>query len=243
MLASRTLLRMATFSLGELVPKLPSTVCNHPPKTVLPHILSAPLPARRNPLPIRTAVDATDAVAELRRATHALHERLDSQLPLGRQAPSLADYATHLRVLRDWQQALAPWLSRTASMAGQITLLAQDLEDCPPCCLPAAYVRAADLDVVLQVDDGSEAFCWGIAYVLEGSRLGGQVLYKRLHERLAPHPLRYLQHGTGGPSWSETLKTLRAQLVSPPSQAAACRGAVAAFELLLARFELAGVTT
>ena len=178
----------------------------------------------------------------LRRATHALHQRLDSRLPLGRDVPSLADYAIHLCVLRDWQRALAPWLSRTASMVGSITLLAQDIEDCPPCRLTPAYLRVADVGVVLPGDDGSEAFCWGVAYVLEGSRLGGQVLYGRLRAHLAPHPLRYLQHGTGGPSWPDTLRALHMQLSSPCSQAAACCGAVAAFELLLARFELAGVS-
>ena len=232
---------MATFSLCNTCPncRVPREIAL--PKTVLPDILSAPLPIRRNSLSIGHATDAADAVEELRRATRALHERLDSRLPLGLETPTLADYATHLCVLRDWQQALSPWLSRTASTTVSLALLAQDIEDCPPCRFPAAYLCAADMKLVLPVDDGSEAFCWGIAYVLEGSRLGGQVLYRRLHERLAPHPLRYLQHGTGRPSWPDTLRALRSHLASPSSQTAACRGAVAAFELLLARFELAGV--
>jgi heme oxygenase len=41
--------------------------------------------------------------------------------------------------------------------------------------------------------DASPAWRWGVCYVIEGSQLGGAVLYKRLHERLAPHPLRYLK--------------------------------------------------
>ena len=235
---------MATFSLGITCPNCRVPCAIALPKTVLPDILSAPSSVRRNALSpsiTHASSGAGDAVAALRHATQALHARLDSRLPLGFENPTLADYATHLCVLRDWHQALVPWLSRTASTAGSLTLLAQDIEDCPPCRFPAAYLQAADLALLLQADDGSEAFCWGIAYVLEGSRLGGQVLYRRLHERLAPHPLRYLQHGTGGPSWPDTLKALRTQLASPSSQTAACRGAVAAFELLLARFELAGV--
>ena len=189
---------------------------------------------------ITRAPEPSDAVVALRQATQVLHARLDSRLPLGREAPTITDYATHLCVLRDWHHALGPWLSRTAS-TGSLALLDRDIEDCPPCQFSAAYLRAADLAVVLQADDGSAFFCWGIAYVLQGSRLGGQVLYKRLRERLAPHPLRYLQHGTGGPSWPDTLKSLRRHLSTGPSQASACSGAVAAFGLLLARFELAEV--
>lgn len=206
----------------------------------LSDLLSTPLPVLRDVVVITPAAGALDAVEALRQATQALHERLDNRLPLSRAAPSLADYALHLCVLRDWQVALAPWLSRTGSVAATLMHLKDDIADCAPCVFSAAYLQFADADLVVQADDGSDAFCWGIAYVLEGSRLGGQVLYKRLQAHLAPHPLRYLQRGTEGPSWPQTLKALRMHVATAPSRAAACAGAVAAFELLLVRFELAG---
>jgi heme oxygenase (biliverdin-IX-beta and delta-forming) len=183
-------------------------------------------------------VSDLDAVQVLREATHSLHETLDRQLPLSRPDATLADYALHLTVLRDWHRALLPWLSRTASDASSLDLMARDLADCtgslPPLPLP-------DLTAVHAADDGSDAFCWGMAYVLEGSRLGGKVLYRRLQAPLSPHPLRYLgERNAQGPSWPQTLASLRTQLATPEARTSGCRGAVAAFELLLARFRRAG---
>jgi heme oxygenase len=94
---------------------------------------------------------------------------------------------------------------------------------------------------VYAADDGSDAFCWGIAYVLEGSRLGGQVLYRRLQPRFAPHPLHYLSpRPATAQSWPQTLALLRDRLGTPSGREAGCRGAVAAFEVLLGRFHTAG---
>lgn len=188
---------------------------------------------------------ALDAVAAIRSATQHLHDRLDRNLPLAQTAPTLADYATHIGVLRDWQIALAPWLRKTSSSAASLQLIEQDLADCPADIAAFAQPAAPDLRRLVQADDGSKAFCWGIAYVLEGSRLGGQVLYRRLSASLAPHPLRYLsyrgEHKVTGPSWPEMLACLHKELASMDAQASACLGAVAAFELLLARFEQAQV--
>lgn len=185
-----------------------------------------------------------DAVAALRAATHALHEQLDHSLPLARADAALADYAAHLTVLRDWQRALAPWLSRAITDPAALALLNQDLQDlhdCPAQAPALACLPMPDLTALRKADDGRDGFCWGIAYVVEGSRLGGQVLYQRLSEQLAPHPLRYLgQRGRTGLSWPDMLACLRTRLDSSPERQSACNGAVAAFELLLQRFRHAG---
>ena len=83
--------------------------------------------------------------------------------------------------------------------------------------------------------DVRDARAWGVAYVIEGSRLGGQVLYRRLAEPLAPHPLRYLQGAGGqtGARWRAFLESLRAALDTPARIQAACDGAAWAFERLL----------
>ena len=181
-----------------------------------------------------------DAVVALRTATHGLHEQLDHSLPLARDDAVLTDYAAHLTVLRDWQRALAPWLTRAIMDPNALTLLEQDLSDCPAHAHVLAALPVLDLTALCQVDDGRDGFCWGIAYVVEGSRLGGQVLYRRLSQQLAPHPLRYLsQRGRMGASWPDLLACLRTQLEAEPERQSACNGAVAAFELLL-RFRHAG---
>lgn len=186
-----------------------------------------------------------EAIQALRASTQAAHQKLDSMLPIGHADATLADYALHLAVLQDWQAALAPWLSRVLDNTNDLELLAQDLADCralgcpPPESLAGSGVE--DAEEVTQADDGSEAFCWGIAYVLEGSKLGGQLLHKRLGARLAPHPLRYFatrpQHG---PGWPEFLKRLEQRLPDDGSRRSACAGAVAAFGALSTGFEHAG---
>lgn len=179
-------------------------------------------------------------VQELRAATRQLHERLDHGLPLAREQAGLADYLQHLVILRDWQLALTPWLVRTDCDLSGLALAQQDIDDGPA---PDVAERLAPIDTAAMevADDGSEAFCWGVAYVLEGSRLGGLVLYRRLHARLAPHPLRYLrQRSDNGRAWPETMGLLRRQLHAESARRSACAGAVVAFQLLVRRFEAAG---
>lgn len=175
-----------------------------------------------------------DVLAALRGATQDLHHDLDHRLPLARPDAGLADYRSHLAASGAWMRALLPWLERAgegAAAARRLEWIAHDLADCavgaPPAVPPAAgpaRVRAAD--------DGSLAFCFGVLYVVEGAALGGQVLHRRLAERLAPHPLRYLA-GAGaatGERWRSVVQTLHRHLDTARSRAAACGGAVAAFE-------------
>jgi heme oxygenase len=72
--------------------------------------------------------------------------------------------------------------------------------------------------------------------VIEGSHLGGAVLYQRLHELLAPHPLRYLRGAPGGPGprWRAFMLALRADVRTTAQLADACAGACDAFDAILA---------
>jgi heme oxygenase len=62
------------------------------------------------------------------------------------------------------------------------------------------------------------------------------VLHQRLHERLAPHPLRYLKGDAAGPGprWRAFMQALREQVRTPAEVAEACAGASAAFDSILA---------
>lgn len=181
----------------------------------------------------------SDPVQALRLATRALHGELDQKLPLAREGANIADYAMHLCVLRDWQVALKPWLMRTGKMDSSLGLIAADLADCADSEFPQP--ATPDMAAVQNADDGSEAFCWGIAYVLEGSRLGGEVLYRRLQPRLKPHPLRYLgERAEGSQPWPQFLATLRQKLAGGSASHAGCNGAVAAFQTLQAHFTRQG---
>ena len=194
--------------------------------------------------PATTRLPSSDPVQLLRSATACLHERLDQNLPLARPNPTLEDYRVHLCVLSNWQVALTPWLSRVLSNEWSLALIAQDLAEFPNSRNIDQTRPPTGLDAFRRIDDGSAAFCWGVAYVLEGSRLGGQVLHRRLSPALAPHPLRYLSNThASGCSWPLMLAALRKNLDSQSAQVSGCNGAVAAFELLIMQFQLEQIHT
>lgn len=180
-----------------------------------------------------------DALAALRVATASRHELLDSGLPIGAPDATLDDYAAHLRLLRAWllplHAALAgdgegPQLDTRARMAGRLALIDADLAE-PG--MPASCAALGPQEP--WPADASAAWRWGVCYVVEGSQLGGVVLYQRLRERLAPHPLRYLKGDAAGPGprWRAFTQELRQQLSTPAQIADACAGACAAFDRIL----------
>lgn len=183
----------------------------------------------------------SDVLAALRQATSARHERLDSGLPLSAPDATLADYAAHLQLLRAWLLPMESWLAgfhdgpQDASAlpdAPHLALIEADLAE------PALDAQARPLvaDEADWPQDAGAAYRWGVAYVVEGSQLGGAVLYKRLSAQLAPHPLRYLR-GAGeagpGPRWRAFMQALRAEVRSEQQIAEACAGACAAFDRIL----------
>jgi len=181
-----------------------------------------------------------DALAALRSATASRHQALDSGLAIGFDHASLSDYASHLAMLRAWLTPLQAWLRSfddgpqagpQFDQAGRLALIAQDLAEPGMPAVPAVADARRDWP-----PGAGPAWRWGVCYVIEGSQLGGAVLYQRLHERLAPHPLRYLKGAdTGpGPRWRVFMQALRAQVRTPEEIAAASAGACAAFDSILA---------
>ncbi|MGJ7914695.1 biliverdin-producing heme oxygenase [Massilia sp. LXY-6] len=191
----------------------------------------------RNTEAAREAGFGPDPLAALRSATASRHEELDSGLPIGAADASLADYAAHLAMLRAWLAPLQGWLAGFADgprfeQAGRLALIDQDLAEQG---MPAAPVPAPSADAGWP-SAASPAWRWGVCYVIEGSQLGGAVLYQRLHERLAPHPLRYLKGSDSGPGprWRVFMLALREHVRSPQEIAEASAGACAAFDSILA---------
>jgi heme oxygenase len=183
-----------------------------------------------------------DVLVALRRATASRHERLDSGMPLSSPGATLADYAHHLCLLRDWLTPLEAWQDTyrdgpqgPAGIAGapHLALIEADLAE-PSL---AAGLCGVHTGVKPWPDDASAAYRWGVAYVVEGSQLGGAVLYKRLAGQLAPHPLRYLRgagEGGPGPRWRAFMAALRAEVCTEAEVADACAGARDAFDRILA---------
>lgn len=184
-------------------------------------------------------ISPADILTALRDATASRHAELDGGMPLARTLPGLEDYRDHLALLRRWLVPVEAWQAGFADGPQDAALLA------PAPHLPLIEADLADpslapVDAMLppapwQGHD-SAAYRWGVSYVIEGSRLGGTVLYRRLAERLAPHPLRYLSGGgvPPGPRWQLFLRTLRAQVRGEAAIAEACQGARDAFDSLIA---------
>ncbi|MBU1329790.1 MAG: biliverdin-producing heme oxygenase [Gammaproteobacteria bacterium] len=80
------------------------------------------------------------------------------------------------------------------------------------------------------------ATCWGLVYVLEGSRLGARLLLERVRETPWPgqlHALHYLQHAGDSALWPRFLSQLE-QAAGELNAAAVCRGAELGFQQFIA---------
>lgn len=197
--------------------------------------------------PLQTTTPAAPSALEgLRTATGPLHARLDSGLPIGQAEAVLADYVSHLQVLRPWLARSQAMLRATKSaglgvaadrIGERLAKIDADLADAeqPPAIDAAVEATTPAYSIGAQ----TAAYGWGRAYVAEGSELGGRVLFKRLHARLAPHPLRYLAGDAAASpraAWSAFTAELDGELVTPAQQREAEQGAMAAFSELLDSF-------
>ena len=180
--------------------------------------------------------DFPDVLAALREATGSRHALIDSAMPLSADAPTLDDYRLHLQLVAAWLAPLERWLKpfsdgpqHALPFVARMPLIERDLDD-------ACASVEQTCDAAAAPDAADAAYRWGVCYVIEGSQLGGAVLYRRLRDALAPHPLRYLS-GDGvppGPRWKIFIDSLRTQVISPHDIERACEGAKAAFDRLLA---------
>ncbi|XQM38163.1 Heme oxygenase [Cupriavidus sp. H19C3] len=184
-------------------------------------------------------VDHNDVLAALRAATSTRHATLDRAMPLAQPEPSLQAYRDHLLLLRAWLAPLESWLARfrdgpqDPAVLPPVTRLPVLDDDLAHDAMPRGGTEVTPVDTTSLPDD--PAYRWGICYVIEGSQLGGAVMYRQLAERLAPHPLRYLGSRPPGPRWQQFLAALRAHVRTEREVAAACEGARRSFDDLLAR--------
>lgn len=178
-----------------------------------------------------------DVLAALRQATAQRHAELDAQTPLAAAEVDLRAYHDHLRLLEQWLAPIQDWMARFDEgprLPAYLHAIRADLAHAALGGMPAAPALADDAAAVWPAQCGA-AWRWGVCYVIEGSQLGGAALYKRLAERLAPHPLDYLRGaGSPGPRWQQFIAALREHVVDPKEIAEACQGARQAFDSLIA---------
>jgi heme oxygenase len=184
---------------------------------------------------------APDVLAALRIATGERHELLHEIMPLSVDSAALRDYLAHLAILHEWLEPLEAWLAHFSdgpqspalpSRLNRLALIDADLRH--------ESTRPQDSVEILHAargwsGDQSAAYRWGVCYVVEGSQLGGAVLYTSLKERLAPHPLGFLAAGREslGPRWQAFTRAMTAEVHTPTLIDEACRGAADAFDRLI----------
>ena len=165
----------------------------------------------------------------LRDGTRDRHEALDMGLALADGNVSPARYVAYLRAMLGW---LEPVESRLWQLDWPASLRAADRDG------KSALIRA-DSAPVPQCPDAprplaADAYALGVAYVVEGSQLGGRFLAKRLEAADPPLPLRYLR-GYGdevGPLWKSFLQHL--DVAAQGQETQALKGARDAFDSLAA---------
>lgn len=175
----------------------------------------------------------------LKAGTRSAHERLDAHA----SRLDLSDRADYLAFLC-WHGTLVPELE--AHLAGNG--IAEVVADWPERRRTAAL--AADLaalgasggprtDIVLPA---TRPALVGIAYVLEGSRLGGAMLVRAVAPALRGVATAYLDHGAGHGLWPRFVATINALDFTPADTEAAIGAANGTFALFAAGFARA-VTT
>jgi len=157
----------------------------------------------------------TGLAARLRHETRDDHAAVDAaygRFDLGQRDGYAAFLTAHASVLPALEALLEPG-ELVPHWRGRAEALAQDLVDLG---LPAPVAQSVELP------DGTAAR-WGAIYVLEGSRLGGVVLSRRVPEGL---PSRFLDSAHPAGAWRDLLVGLdRAGERSPDAAAEAVEAA------------------
>jgi heme oxygenase len=183
-------------------------------------------------------------IEALRAATGHRHELLHTLMPLTVESTDIRDYCSHLAILREWLVPLDAWLHAFADepqasvsrpIAERIALIDADLSHHPSRAHRRHEHPIAPPHKPRWPANANAAYRWGVRYVAEGSRLGGAVLYARLKERFAPHPLDFLRIGSQqpGPNWQCFVRAMAGELRTPEAIHEACNGALDAFDQLV----------
>lgn len=189
--------------------------------------------------PERTAAVDDTAHAFLRAATHVWHERVEEGFApldlqevggltqfLRRQAAALLPLERELET-RAVEEILPDWPERRRSDALQADLL---------------HLGAAPLDTSLRANLSTHAERLGALYVLEGSRLGGRMLCRRVLGSADPRTraaVAYLSHSGPRQGWRVFLDILNATGSTHDTRAGLLAGAEQAFGLFHAGASLA----
>jgi heme oxygenase len=184
----------------------------------------------------------SSALELIRASTADAHQALERGLRVARADAGDDEYTRYLAAVLGWLEPLErplwsnPW---------PVSIGAAERDD------KAAWIRADLTARGLTAEEiariprvrtlpplGSLAERFGVAYVIEGAQLGGQVLRRQLGPRVAPRPTRWLEsyRDQVGVKWRAFLAALAHSLEERADAEAAARAAGATFEWVHAWF-------
>jgi heme oxygenase len=200
-----------------------------------------------------TGVITPDAefLGQLRGRTAALHQHLED-LPLSKSLMSenvtLATYAWYLTCMKDvmaaYDEQILPIIEDQVPQAAdrlKQEAIAADLNTLES---DGVDLEESTTLKVPQIQD--DAFAWGMAYVIEGSTLGGRVILKHITPKLGVTEERGARFFAGygadtGMMWKSFLAALTAYAVDQNAGEQIIKGALAGFGMIANHFETNGM--
>ncbi|MGI4848503.1 MAG: biliverdin-producing heme oxygenase [Janthinobacterium lividum] len=188
----------------------------------------------------------TSVMLRMRAATNAIHEKFDSQLCIARSDAGQQDYLDFICLMWGW---LVPFENllwnqewpedmHAGERNGKVDWLMRDIIACSE---QGEVIHPRRSNAVPDMSTLAKRF--GVAYVIEGAQMGGQVLRKTLGSRLSPGQFRWLQ-GYGeqtGARWTAFRKSAEQHLVAEHDMAEAAASACLTFASLEQWFQHAGM--
>ncbi|MCP5144902.1 MAG: biliverdin-producing heme oxygenase [Gammaproteobacteria bacterium] len=209
-----------------------STVMTRPQSVRIPStitVANAGLERSRQPFSICVA---------LRKVTALHHERVELLMPVSRESVGLPEYLEFLGLMAEWVAQIECWIGHHPSTGiwqsrlpfiRRYSRLVADLEASEH---PVPRTMKCHFSAIaLWPQD--EAFYWGVRYVIEGSRLGGRMLYRKLSEQHVASAMRFLaEDELLAQQWRDLRQVMEVRIRSMFDLEVACTGAVAAFGML-----------
>jgi heme oxygenase len=165
---------------------------------------------------------------------------LDSGLPIAHPGAGHEEYVRHLQALYGWLKPLNgplwslawPDALDAAVRGRKLDLIEHDLKLAASMGLCSAVEPA--ICAAIPCLHGLDPYAIGVAYVIEGSQLGGAVLARRFIAGPTPHAFSYLVgYGSAmGPMWKRFLSFMDEAVTTPQQIEQAVRGACDAFDTL-----------
>lgn len=176
----------------------------------------------------RSTPGGQDLLTTIRDRTAGLHRELERVSRLAVPAPELPDYGRFLRAMRSFLEVVEPvlegypaWVPFEPSLADRLGRDLRDLSGQGPEPGPGQNPgRPPEGDAEGRATPPSSAAeAWGVAYVLEGSRLGGTVLARILRAQHGDVPTGYLHSEEDEGRWASFRHRLREQGPDPSDPA------------------------